>query len=351
MRRIGYGVAVLAGLVLLALLALRAWPLPHYEPYALTPEEAAFVARIDVPEFAPDWRFDMFESFDGTPLRWGETGNATTAKGTLIYVPGYNGTIDAYAEQFGLWAREGWHVVGLDMRGQGGSAGNPHGEKLPAFIRSGEVVNARDIRGFVRSLGIADRPVVLVGSSYGGLMTTLAVMEEPELVDAYLALVPAYKPKFPGDREAVERQTRRMVQLGLGDRYIPDQMTWRPFASDFTEPDFCPTGHARIFHQLAIQADDPSQRVSGMTFSMIADWARLGREIHEGARGSFGVPTTVVVSTNDALVDNDWSADICERDANCRYRVWDDVTHCITLGPDVDVLRVAEEANALLERL
>ena len=337
------GIVVLGGL-----LAIRVWPMEAYVPYELSPEEQAFVDAHAVPDFAPDWRFATFESFDGTTLRWGETGNAATAKATLIYVPGFNGTIDAYAEQFGLWAREGYHVVGLDMRGQGGSAGNPHGEKLPRFIRDGEVVNARDIIGFIDHLAIEDRPVILSGSSYGGIMTTLAVLEAPGVVDAYLALVPAYLPKLPGDPAEMEAQTRRLTQLGLGDRYAPDQVSWRPFTE---MPDWCPTGHPRIFHQVAIHAGDPSQRVSGFTFGMAADWLQLGREIREGARGTFKVPTTMILSPSDALVENGPPTEVCERDPMCELRVWDDVSHCITLGPDADVLRVSREADALLERL
>ena len=351
MRLFKWIAVAVVGLVVAGLVGLRAWPMPEYVPYELTADERAFVDRIEVPEFAPDWSWSTYESFDGTMIRWGETGNAGTAKATLVYVPGYNGTLDAYAEQFGLWAREGYHVVGIDMRGQGGSEGNPHGEKLAAFIRNGEVVNSRDIRGVVRSLGIEGRPVVLSGSSYGGIMTTIAVMDEPDLFDAYLGLVPAYYPKFPGDRTAVAKKTRRMARLGLGDRYVPDQVKWRPFASDFNEPEWCATGTDRIFHQLAIQADDPSQRVSGMTFSMVADWAQLGSEIIDGERGGFAVPTTIVVAEGDALVENGPVAKVCERDDMCDYKVWDDVTHCITLGPDADVLRVSAEVDALLERL
>ena len=190
----------------------------------------------------------------------GQTGNAATAKATLVYVPGFNGTLDAYADQVGLWAREGYHVVGLDMRGQGGSDGNLHGEKLPKFIEDGEVVNARDINGFLENLAIRNRPVLLVGSSYGGIMTTLAVMERPDLVDAYIAMVPAYQPKLPGEPDGLETQMSRMVSLGLGPRYVPDTVTWRPFTE---MPDWCATGTDRIFNQVRIHADDPSQRVAG----------------------------------------------------------------------------------------
>jgi len=348
MRILKWVLIGLVGLIVAGLIAVRVWPMAEYIPYELTAEERAFVDTIQVPEFAPDWEWGTFESFDGTKLRWGQTGNAATAKATLIYVPGFNGTIEAYADQFGLWAREGYHVVGFDMRGQGGSEGNPHGEKLPAFIQGGEVVNARDMIGFVTSLGIEDRPVILSGSSYGGIMTTLAVLEDPKFVDGYLSIVPAYETRIPGDQLAMEKQMRRMVKLGLGDRYTPDQTTWRPFTE---MPEWCPTGHERIFRQVKIHANDPEQRVQGFTFVMGADWFQLGREIEEGTRGKFGVPTTMILSPNDALVENRRSEAVCAANEMCELRVWDDVTHCVTLGPDEHVLRIAKEADALLERI
>jgi alpha-beta hydrolase superfamily lysophospholipase len=348
MRILKWGLIGLIGLIIAGLIAVRVWPMPDYTPYELNAEERAFVDTVEVPAFAPDWAWGEFESFDGTKLRWGQTGNAQTAKATLIYVPGFNGTIEAYAEQFGLWAREGYHVVGMDMRGQGGSEGNPHGEKLPAFIQGGEVVNARDIISFVNSLAIEERPVILSGSSYGGIMTTLAVLQDPDFVDGYLSLVPAYLPKLPGDPLELETQMRRMVWLGMGDRYTPGQSTWRPFTE---MPEWCPTGHPRIFHQVKIHADDPTQRVQGFTFSMGADWLQLGREIADGERGSFALPTTMILSPSDALVENGPPTQVCERDAMCELRVWEDVSHCVTLGPDEHVLRVAEEADGLLERI
>ena len=348
MRILKWGVIALVGIVIAGLLALRVWPMADYEPYQLTDEERAFVDTIEVPAFAPDWEWARYESFDGTSLRWGQTGNADTAKATLVYIPGYNGTIEAYAEQFGLWAREGYHVVGMDMRGQGGSEGNPHGEKLPKFIQDGEVVNARDIIGFVKHLGIDDRPVILSGSSYGGIMTTLAILEDPSIAAAYLSLVPAYQPKMPDDPVKLEKQMKRMAALGLGDHYAPGQMTWRPFTE---MPDWCPTGHERIFHQVRIHADDPEQRVQGFTFNMGGDWLQLGREIVAGERGSFAVPTTMILSPTDALVENGPPTEVCEREPMCELKVWDDVTHCVTLGPDAHVLRVAREADALLQRI
>ena len=348
--RIGLG---LIAVVALIALAIRLWPLPSYAPYDLDARERAFVESISVPAFAPDWSFRTYESFDGTRLRWGETGNAATARATLIYVPGFNGTLDAYAEQFGLWARAGFHVVGLDMRGQGGSAGNLvqygiEGERLPPFVQDGEVLNVRDMTGFVRSLGIRDRPVVLVGSSYGGLMSTLAIMAEPGLVDAYLALVPAYQPKLPGKAQALERQTRLVARLGLGARYAPEQGDWRPFT---TQPDWCPTGTRRIFHQVAIQANDASQRVGGVTFANISDWLRLGREVVAGARGAFDVPTAMILVTDDALVETAPARGLCAREPLCELYEWDDVTHCVTLGMDADLMRVAGVVDELLERV
>ena len=328
-------------------LLLRFMPEGPYKPHELTDAELAFVEQIEVPDFPPDWRFATYESFDGTTLRWGETGNADTAKATLVYVPGYNGTISAYADQFGMWAREGWHVVGLDMRGQGGSEGNPYGEKLPRLVRDGDVLNSRDIIGFVESLGITDRPVVLVGSSYGGFATTLAVLESPSIAEGYIALVPAYRPKMP---EGTYRQVAIATRLGFGGRYGPGQGVWKPFGTDFTPPAFCPTDHPRVFRQVRIQAEDPDQRVGGATIGLIHDWLELGDEIVSGERGQLAVPTTMILASNDALVENGPPEAFCAANALCETRVWDDTQHCVTLDRDAIVMRVLDEAEALLER-
>ena len=338
----------LIGIVVVGYLGLRFMPEGAYQPHELTDAERVFVAQIDVPDFAPDWRWGEYESFDGIKLRWGQTGNAGTAKATLIYVPGYNGTIDAYAEQFGMWAREGWHVVGLDMRGQGGSEGNPMGEKLPRLVKDGEVLNSRDIIGFVKSLGITQRPVVLVGSSYGGFATTLAVLEDPTIADAYLSLVPAYRVKGP---ESMVKQTAWATRLGFGERYAPGQGVWTPFGTDFTPPAFCPTDNPRVFRQVRIQADDPEQRVGGATIGLIHDWVVLGEEIVSGARGGLALPTTVVLAEGDALVENGPPEAFCKANAMCEMKTWTDTQHCLTLDHDPIVMRVLDEAEALLERI
>ena len=333
---------------LVGYLILRFMPEGPYKPHELTEAEQAFIEQIEVPDFPPDWRFATYESFDGTELRWGETGNAGTAKATLVYVPGYNGTISAYADQFGMWAREGWHVVGLDMRGQGGSEGNPYGEKLPRLQRDGDILNSRDIIGFVESLGITDRPVVLVGSSYGGFATTLAVLEDPSIADAYLSLVPAYRVKGP---ESMVNQVKWATRLGFGSHYAPEQGVWKPFGTDFTPPAFCPTDNPRVFRQVRIQAEDPTQRVGGATIGLIHDWLELGEEIVSGERGSFGLPTTVILASNDALVENGPPQDFCDREPLCETKTWSDTQHCVTLDRAEIVMRVLGEADALLARL
>ena len=217
-RKIAVGLVVLLAV---AWAAVRFWPEDTSE-YVLTPEAEAFLATIPEATMPPDWTWHTFESFDGTPIRWGETGNGSSARATLVYVPGYTNTIEGYGEQFDLWARRGFHVVGMDMRGQGGSGGEAGGDKLPRF-RDGDVVfNARDIIGLVRSLPrVGGQPLVLSGSSYGGFMTTLALLEDPDIADAYVAIAPAYSPRIEADPEDFRRATRVATRLGVGGKYGP----------------------------------------------------------------------------------------------------------------------------------
>ena len=342
---------VVLGLLVVVLLALRLWP-ENTTPYEPGAAALAFADTITIPDMPPDWEWGELESFDGLSLRWGQTGNRDSARATLVYIPGYGGNIRAYGEQFDLWARRGLHVVAMDMRGQGGSEGNPSGDKLPRLVEDGEVLNARDIQSLLATLPrSADRPVVLAGSSYGGLATTLAVLDDPSIADAYLALVPAYHFRSAQSRAQIAGMVRAASALGLSARYGPGQGPWKPFGLDGKAPDFCPTDHPRMFTQLALHIREPEQRVGGLPIGTVGDWIALGDEIVEGERGTLALPTRMILVEGDALVENAPSRTVCDASDLCSYTTWTDATHCVTLDRDELVLRVADEVDALLERV
>ena len=300
----------------------------------------------------PDWAWHRFQSFDGTDIRWGETGNGRSARATLVYVPGYTNTLDGFGEQFDLWARRGFHVVGMDLRGQGGSGGNVGGDKLPR-LRDGEVVpNARDIIGLLRSLPrVEEQPVVLVGSSYGGFMATLALLEDPDVADGFVAVAPAYTPRVEADPDTFRRATRVATALGLGEKYGPGQGPWRPFTLERGVQSWCAVDHPRMYTALGVHLRKPEQRVGGLSWGVMRDWAELSDALLAGELGELAVPTRMVFAGGDRVVENAPGRAWCAGMELCGSVTWKDATHCVLLERDELVERVADEVEGVISSL
>ncbi len=69
----------------------------------------------------PDtWQWETFTPEKGIDLRTG-TVDAENAKGTVIFVPGFTGTIDMSMETITQLNRAGYRVAAIEYRGQGKS--------------------------------------------------------------------------------------------------------------------------------------------------------------------------------------------------------------------------------------
>ena len=178
----------LLAILLLAIVALLFWPEKRYEPFQVNDAYQAQVDAYYVPSMPRDWEWKTFVTRDGTRLRWGETGNAEAAKATLIWVPGYTATLDMYGEHFDVFAKQGFHIVGIDMRGQGGS--ERHRESQPEKLWVSDFnVYSQDVTGFIESLNIpSERPLILTGVSFGGHVVARTVGEFTTEVDGLFLL-------------------------------------------------------------------------------------------------------------------------------------------------------------------
>ena len=87
----------------------------------MSPSYRAQVSSFNIPDMPEDWTWGMFASEDGIKMRYGQTGNSASARATIVMLPGYTATMDMYGEQVGEIAARGYHVIGFDLRGQGGS--------------------------------------------------------------------------------------------------------------------------------------------------------------------------------------------------------------------------------------
>jgi len=122
----GFGLVLLLGA-----LAFFLWPEKAYEAYQVSPE---YQAQVDA--------FHL--------------GNGKAAKATLIIIPGYTATMSMYGEHVDMLARRGYHVIGIDMRGQGGS--ERHRTSQPEKLWVDDFKDySDDLAAFVKGMKIGNR--------------------------------------------------------------------------------------------------------------------------------------------------------------------------------------------------
>ncbi|MFD4724066.1 alpha/beta fold hydrolase [Streptomyces seoulensis] len=100
-------------------------------------------------------------------------------RGTALLVPGFNGSKEDFLPLLPGLAEAGYRVVAIDQRGQyetGPASENPS-------YAPGEL--AADV---IALAGVLGGPVHLVGHSYGGLVSRLAVLNSPSASDTWASL-------------------------------------------------------------------------------------------------------------------------------------------------------------------
>lgn len=348
---------VFLGLLLLSVIAFFAWPERAYEPYQVSPGYAAQVAAFNIPDMPDDWTWDMFASDDGVKMRYGQTGNAAAAKATVVIIPGYTATMDMYGEQVGVIAARGYHVVGFDLRGQGGSErlrpNQPEKLLIDNFKRY-----SNDLALFLEAMDVPEgRPVILMGMSFGGHVAFRIGGEHADLVDGLLLLAPALRPDS-GERTFAE--AHRMLKLGdaLGKdvNYLPGATDWRPASEGNllrAGIEYCASSPIRLPMRDAIFTRKPEQRVGGVTINWGREFYRSSEFVlQDGYPESIKLPVTMIHAELDNFVVTDINKDVCDnRMSNCIGFTPPNSGHCLMQETDPVLGAIYQSLDDLLARV
>ena len=348
---------VIMGLGILAVIGFFAWPESRYEPYEVSASYRAQVENFNIPDMPEDWEWDMFTSEDGVKMRFGQTGNAAAARATVVLIPGYTATLDMYGEQVADIAARGYHVIGFDLRGQGGSerARSYQPEKL--YVEDFKVYS-NDVSLFLQSLILPEgRPVILMGISFGGHVAFRVGGEHSEFVDGLLLLAPALKPKA-GDMSF----ERAALLLRIGDalskdkRYLPGNTNWKPYSEDNllrVGIEHCSSSPKRLPMRDAIFTMRPEQRVGGVTF-------KWGREFYgssnfvlqPGYPESIEKPVTMIHAEVDKFVFTEVNKQVCDtRMKDCKSIAIAGSGHCLTQETDPVLDRIYTALDDVVQRV
>lgn len=331
---------ILFGLLLLGIIAFFAWPEKSYQAYDVSAAYRAQVNRFTIPDMPDDWKWGAFTSEDGIKMRFGQTGNSGSARATVVMIPGYTATMDMYGEQVGHIANRGYHVVGFDLRGQGGSE-RPRPSQPEKLLIEDFRIYSNDVALFLEGLDIPnDRPVILMAMSFGGHVAFRVASEHPDLVDALLLLAPALQPKA-GDMSfsEVTRLLKIGDALGKDKKYLPGHTNWEPVnESDLLhlgeEP--CASSTKRMPMRDAVFTVRPEQRVGGVTFN----WGRefYGSSVYvlqSGYPESIKKPVAMIHSERDNFVETEINKAVCDtRMSNCVSVPIAGTGHCLLQETD-----------------
>src|SRR5262249_16852424 len=112
-------------------------------------------------------------------------------KGTIVLVPGFNDTGETYFETIREFVAHGFTVWQMDWRGQGGS--QRYFSEQDKCHSLGTEHDERDLAQFI-TLVLKEnprRPLILIGHSFGGLVSLRYLHDHSDVVDRAVLATPA----------------------------------------------------------------------------------------------------------------------------------------------------------------
>jgi len=351
LRRLGLGAI---GLFLLLGLMIWLWPENAYKPYEPSESYRAKIEAYPLPDMPEGWTYQTYETEDGTLLRWGQTAPNPEAKATAVLIPGYTGSIRMYGDHVAMLAGRGYHVIGYDIRGQGGSGRHrsEHPENL--YVRDFSVYGA-DLAEFMGHIWEeTPGPKIIIASSFGGAVAVRSAGDYPGIADGLLLLAPAYVPNTaPYSIAQMKTLASVLTLMGKSDHFAPGMGPWVPDSEDLTLTSECGSYPERLYLRDAVYTLFPEERVGGVTTNWVAEIIENG-EIVRAADfiQNIEVPVTTIAAEKDVIIDGPITQEVCKSDfPDCKLVIPPATGHCLVLENDKTLNIIWDEADALLQRL
>lgn len=356
MRKVFCLVGIALILFLGVITAFLYWPERAYEPFQVTDSYQAQADAFSVPPMPDDWRWSKFATEDGTNLRYGQTGNLGTADVTLLLIPGYTATLDMYGEHIDLLAERGFHIMGLDLRGQGGSDRSLKDQPERLWVDDFSTYS-NDVASFIQVQNFQpDHKVIPVAISFGGHVALRMVGEHSGLADGLILLAPAVEPKagkFEFDQALKLMDTMR--KFGLSKRYVMGGHDWRPVGEDYSIAgiEWCSSNPKRLFLRDAIFTNKPELRVGDVTNQWGAEFFESSLHIRQsGILEDIDIPILIFSADQDDYVSTEVNETVCDETlSNCKYIRYPGTGHCLPQETDVVVFDILSKIERFVEAL
>ena len=306
--------------------------LEEHEYYKVSESEKtqakAYLADILQP--TPEgWRWNEFKTNAGVALRVGRV-DAKQAKGTVIFVPGFTGTLELSMDVIVGLFEAGYNVAGIEYRGQGGSY-RPLDNPEKGYVESYELL-ADEVAQFALANQDQGLPLFFYSVSKGAHISMRVAASEAVEVDAYALVVPMIKVNTaPYDYQQVTTLSTIMESLGLGEMYAIGQSQWPPTKPlVFGQEHGCNSNPKTAQRQSALFALNPNLRTRGITVKWLYETAKSTKLLTSDALMSkITAPIKVFTAGDDRLVSTDAATEFCGLLSQCSITHFEKARHCI----------------------
>jgi alpha-beta hydrolase superfamily lysophospholipase len=319
--------------------AVLYWPEKAYQPFQVSDAYQKQADSFTVLPMPADWVWSSFVAEDKTKLRWGQTGNSGTADVTLLIIPGYTATLEMYGEHIDLLAERGFHVVGIDLRGQGGSERYFKEQPEKLWVEDFSIYS-NDLALFIQSQDYGpERTVIPVAISFGGHVALRLGAEHSGMIDGLVLLAPAIEPKAGKyEFDQALKLMNGMRKMGLSKRYVLGGSDWKPVGQDYSVAgiEWCSSEAKRLFLRDAIFTNNPELRVGDATNQWGAEFFESSQYIRQsGILEIIEIPVLMFSADQDDFVSTATNEVVCEEAlANCKNIGYPGTGHCLTQETD-----------------
>ncbi|RBP51009.1 alpha/beta fold hydrolase [Arenicella xantha] len=318
-------------LILIWLATILALQFEHHEYTPVSQEQRDQASHYLANKITPipsDWQWESFEAEPGVILRTGIL-DVANAKGTVVFVPGFTGSIDMSMSTITQLSQNGYRVAAIEYRGQGKSY-RPLAHPEKGYVQDYQLL-ANDLAKFARHVKRNNEPLYFFSISKGAHLTMRMAAEFDVDASAYALVVPMIKINTGNtDYQWVERSANALNAIGLGKMYAPGQAQWPPLPLKFGEANECNSNPDTAQLQSAMFALDESLRVRGTTVKWLIETIHSSHLLmSDGFMHALTQPVKIFTAGDDRLVDTDAAQQFCSSLTQCEVQHYPDARHCI----------------------
>ena len=295
------------------------------------------------------WKWHTFTPEAGVNLRTGSV-DAVNSKGTIIFVPGFTGTIEMQMATITQLNNAGFRVAAIEYRGQGKSY-RPISHPEKGYVQDYGLL-ASDVAKYARYVQRDNEPLFFFSISKGGHITLRMAAEQGLNVAAFALVVPMVKlntGKF--NYNFIKHLSHGLNAIGLGKMYAPGQAQWPPLPLAFGVADDCNSNPATAQFQSALFALDESLRTRGTTIKWLKETTNsTDLLLSEGYMRQLTQPVKMFTAGDDSLVDSTVAAKLCASLQNCQVTHFPDAKHCINRESQARMNEIIRQSLAFYEK-